>query len=351
MADAPETLLSRGYEARREHRLADAREIFAEAVQHYRETGEQNLLARALTGLGQIERDMAREDAALLLYEEAAAIYRSLGDPLRLAHTIRHVGDILRKLGKLDHGKLAAAEACYAEALRIYREHAETSPLDLANTLRGFALLRGDNGDEAGAALLWREAGDLYAAVNVQAGVDESERRLAFWRDRRFPRCFRPFSIVPFKFKGKLWDTLDGEAADMSAQVAETDRSWVVTEEKVWTALNRLIEAADPVKIIAFGSRARGTPQKESDLDLAIILQGNSSRPAKSLWAAVSGLRLPVDLITTNEAIHERFRKSINSVHHDIAEQGVVLYQKGVHGSPDRAAIAKICDRREHAAA
>ena len=127
---------------------------------------------------------------------------------------------------------------------------------------------------------------------------------------------------------------------------------WEVTEEKILAALDRLISAADPTKIVAFGSRARGTAREDSDLDLAIILPGNSPRPGSSLWTAVSGLRLPVDLITTNEAIHDRFRISVNSVHHDIAEEGLVLYRReGANGFTDRAAVAKICGGRGDAAA
>jgi tetratricopeptide (TPR) repeat protein len=174
MADAPETLLSRGYEARRDHRLTDARKIFADAADLYNRTGEQALLAQALTGLGQIERDLGNGDSALRHYEGAAAIYRALNDPLRLAHTIRHVGDILREQRQIE-----PAEARYSEALQIYRGHDETSPLDLANTLRGFVLLKGESGDAPASASLWREAKELYAAVDVEAGVKESDRRLA----------------------------------------------------------------------------------------------------------------------------------------------------------------------------
>ena len=131
-----------------------------------------------------------------------------------------------------------------------------------------------------------------------------------------------------------------------------SNNGWAVTEEKVWAAIQRLVTAADPVRIIAFGSRARGLAREESDLDLAIILPGDSPRPASSLRRAISGLHLSVDLITTNEATHERFKKSINSVHHDIAEEGVVLYRKeGANGSTDRTAIAKICSGRGNAAA
>jgi hypothetical protein len=37
-------------------------------------------------------------------------------------------------------------------------------------------------------------------------------------------------------------------------------------------------------------------------------------------------------------------------VHYDIDERGVVLYQKGTHGIPDRAAVEKICSGRGGAA-
>ena len=68
-----------------------------------------------------------------------------------------------------------------------------------------------------------------------------------------------------------LWNT--GPETTMTAATPHTgDISWAVTEEKVWTALQRLIAAADPVKIVAFGSRAKGAAREDSDLDLAVIL-------------------------------------------------------------------------------
>lgn len=138
----------------------------------------------------------------------------------------------------------------------------------------------------------------------------------------------------------------------MTAAAAHSEPfDWGVTEERVLAALDRLIAAADPVSIVAFGSRARGTAREDSDLDLAVILPGNSPRPEVPLRRALSGLNFSVDLITTNEITHNRFRSSINSVHHDIEAEGVVLYQKGAHGSPDRAAVAKICSGRGDAAA
>src|ERR1700723_3156729 len=71
---------------------------------------------------------------------------------------IRHVGDILRGMGR----KVDSAPH-YAEALELYRGNDETAPLDLANTLRGYALLQADHRAFAEAMQLWQQAGRLHA--------------------------------------------------------------------------------------------------------------------------------------------------------------------------------------------
>jgi tetratricopeptide (TPR) repeat protein len=84
------------------------------------------------------------------------------------------VGDILRNQGQLE-----LAVPHYQEALAIYRSHPQTPPLDLANAIRGYALLKAGIGDITEAKQLWQEAGRLYAKVGVQAGVTESEAQIA----------------------------------------------------------------------------------------------------------------------------------------------------------------------------
>jgi tetratricopeptide (TPR) repeat protein len=174
MNDASDELLGLALQARRENRLADAKRHLEEAVNLCRETDAKNGLAKALTRLGAIERDLGNKEPSLKHYEEAAGIYRGSGDAQRLAHTIRHMADI-----NLDAGHTERAEPCYREALTIYRSQEKTPPLDLANAIRGFALLKGRMGEAAEATALWTEARALYSAVNVQAGVDESTRQLA----------------------------------------------------------------------------------------------------------------------------------------------------------------------------
>jgi len=174
MQDEVEALLAGAREARRQDRPEEARKILVVAVRLARAAENNSLLAMALTALGQVERDLNQLTEALRLYEEAAAQYRGMNEPLRLAHTIRHIGDIHLDLKQFD-----LAEPFYEEALAIYRADPETPKLDLANTLRGYALQRESVGDRQQAIAFWKEAGELYTACNVDIGVKESVRRVA----------------------------------------------------------------------------------------------------------------------------------------------------------------------------
>jgi tetratricopeptide (TPR) repeat protein len=174
MSDSLEALLAQASQARREHRFADAKSDLLKALEICRSSANNIDLARTLKALGQIERDMDHAEAALSLYQEAAAIYRAQGDELGLAHTVRHVADIQQELGRTD-----LAEPLYREALAIYRAHPEARGLDLANAIRGLAILTFDGGNDNESKTLWQEARELYASASVQAGVTESSRRLA----------------------------------------------------------------------------------------------------------------------------------------------------------------------------
>lgn len=135
MSETVDELIRRGYRARREGRLEEARQCYGGAVEIYR-----------------------RDDL----------------DPLRLAHTVRHLADIHR-----GEGSFELARPLYEEALKIYREREEASALDVANAIRGFALLKSAVGERSEATALWREARKLYESVDVRAGVEESDVQLA----------------------------------------------------------------------------------------------------------------------------------------------------------------------------
>ena len=165
MTDTIDIKLTQAAQARREHRPADALNLYGQAQTEARESANAVQLARALSGLGQIRRDADDKASALAHYTEAVDVLRAANEPMHLAHTLRHAGDIASQLGDFE-----MARTYIAEALTIYRNHPEVAPLELANTLRVSAL-----NAERGALAAWQEAKTLYAVVDVQAGIDGAQ--------------------------------------------------------------------------------------------------------------------------------------------------------------------------------
>ena len=121
---------------------------------------------RSARAKGDLETARAR-------YSEAAEIYRRDANRLAYAHTIRHIADMY-----LDESRFELARPLYEEALEIYRSHHESRILDLANTIRPYAILNEAVGKSDLTRNLWEEAKVLYASVRVDEGVTECEAHL-----------------------------------------------------------------------------------------------------------------------------------------------------------------------------
>ena len=112
--------------------------------------------------------------AARAHYAKAAEIFREEENHLAYAHTIRHIADMF-----LDEAKHAEARPLYEEALEIYRGSLDTKLLDLANTVRPYALLNEAIGNIDLAREHWQEARNLYASLRLDIGVEECGKHLA----------------------------------------------------------------------------------------------------------------------------------------------------------------------------
>ena len=169
----PESLLEQARRAKKERRLEEAAELFRKALTECVQSDSPALCATLYEELAYVERNLQDLNTSLKLYRQASRVYRDLGDPLKTAHTLRHAADVLCEQKRMDE-----AAPLYSEALEIYRKHKDTPPLDLANAIRGFALLKEGVGDRTQALSLWREARDLYELTGIEAGVSESGRRI-----------------------------------------------------------------------------------------------------------------------------------------------------------------------------
>jgi predicted nucleotidyltransferase len=104
---------------------------------------------------------------------------------------------------------------------------------------------------------------------------------------------------------------------------------WSVTPEKTAEAVRRIVAFANPLQVILFGSRARGSATTQSDLDLAVIIDAPEDEVRQRLPQSVlRGLRMEVSLVVASKAKFDLYRPWQNSIFHHIDREGIVLYDR-----------------------
>jgi predicted nucleotidyltransferase len=127
------------------------------------------------------------------------------------------------------------------------------------------------------------------------------------------------------------------QAADRVRAALENLRP---TQEKVDLAVKIAIEVARPLRVILFGSWARGEALWDSDVDLAVLLP-DSAEPElenihRRLRRRLDEVPMTIDLVLVTEGCANQFSRSINSIYYRILTDGLVAYeQQSVHAVPD----------------
>lgn len=115
---------------------------------------------------------------------------------------------------------------------------------------------------------------------------------------------------------------------NMSAAVIPV---WAVTPEKISEAVRRIVAAAHPLKIIMFGSQARGETHVDSDLDLVVVEREVPNRVAEMirLERTLRGMVLPTDILVISEKDFAEWTETPGSVYSEAKRDGKVLYEAG----------------------
>ena len=94
----------------------------------------------------------------------------------------------------------------------------------------------------------------------------------------------------------------------------------------------RIIAQFNPIKIVLFGSHARGTAVADSDIDLLVIkkIEGSKRKERVAIGIALHDIHVPKDIIVVSPEEVEKFGNTVGTVLYPALREGKVLYKKNL---------------------
>jgi predicted nucleotidyltransferase len=92
--------------------------------------------------------------------------------------------------------------------------------------------------------------------------------------------------------------------------------------------VQQIVSIAHPVRIILFGSAARGEMGAESDLDILVVMPEGTPRrkTAQELYYRISGVSIPCDILVATPSILEKYKDDPGFIFHNILVEGEDIY-------------------------
>ena len=102
----------------------------------------------------------------------------------------------------------------------------------------------------------------------------------------------------------------------------------MISKKTIQEAVELLRKAANPVRIILFGSYARGDMNETSDLDFLVVEKEIKARRMETvhLRDMLSPLRIPVDVLVVSEKSYNEWKDTPGTVIYEAAIEGKVVY-------------------------
>ncbi len=103
-------------------------------------------------------------------------------------------------------------------------------------------------------------------------------------------------------------------------------------EEWLPSVVEQVVERFDPLKVVLFGSLARGEPNYDSDIDLLVVFERveweDKRELAIQVRLAVLDVPAPIDVVVTDPDEIERRGHMVGSILRPALREGRVLYER-----------------------
>ncbi|MBT3605561.1 MAG: nucleotidyltransferase domain-containing protein [Candidatus Latescibacteria bacterium] len=93
---------------------------------------------------------------------------------------------------------------------------------------------------------------------------------------------------------------------------------------------DRIVAQFDPLKVILFGSHARGTATPDSDVDILVVkeIHGSKRKERIAIGVALHDIHVPKDILVASPEDVVKFGNTVGTVLYPAFQEGKVLYEK-----------------------
>jgi len=101
-----------------------------------------------------------------------------------------------------------------------------------------------------------------------------------------------------------------------------------VDQQALDELVRRIMEAVHPLKIILFGSAARGEMGPDSDVDVMVVMPEGTHRghTAEHIYVSVRRVGIPFDVVVATPEDLERHGDTPGLIYREVAREGRTLY-------------------------
>lgn len=100
------------------------------------------------------------------------------------------------------------------------------------------------------------------------------------------------------------------------------------TSKTIDNLIERIVNAVHPLRIILFGSAARGAMGPNSDIDVMVVVPDGTHRSntVRYLYKQIFGFGFPVDILVVTPGVLEQHKDNIGLIYRSVLAEGKEVY-------------------------